>query len=89
MRVGEGFQIHNQSQQSRQSEKFGQGRCPARSEHRESVFLAPFLGFPSVAAPIRLHNMHHLSCDFVRDIHHDHPLTIKKRQSAFLLNKPS
>ena len=45
----EGFQIHIQSQQSLQLVTCGQGRCPARAEHRESVFLASFFWFPGVA----------------------------------------
>ena len=39
----EGFQIQIQSQQSEQLVTCGQGRCPARAEHRESVFLVSFL----------------------------------------------
>ena len=61
--IEEGFQIHIQSQQSWQLVMCGQGHCPARIEHRESVFLANFLWFPGVAASICLHNMHRLSCD--------------------------
>ena len=44
----------------------GQGRCPARTGHCESVFLASFLQFPDVAAPIHLHNMHYVSCDHAK-----------------------
>ena len=57
----EGFQIHIQSQQSWQLVTCGQGRCSARTEHRETVFLASFLRFPGVTTSIRLHNMHRLS----------------------------
>ena len=63
----EGFQIHIQSQQSWQLVACGQGRCPARAEHRESVFLASFLRFPGEAASICMCNMHRLSCDFEQD----------------------
>ena len=63
----EGFQIHIQLQQSWQLVKCGQGHCPARAEHHESVFLAFFLGFPGVAALICLHNMHCLSYDLTQD----------------------
>ena len=63
----EGFQIHIQSQQSWQLVKSGQGRSPARAEHCESVFLTSILRFPGVAASIRLHNMHCLSCDLAED----------------------
>ena len=59
----EGFQIHIQTQQLWQLVTCGQGRCPARAEHRESDFLASFLRFPA----IRLHNMHR-----------DRPLTVPK-----------
>ena len=45
----EGFQIHIQSQQSCHLVTYGQERCPARGEHRESVFLASFLRFPGEA----------------------------------------
>ena len=61
----EGFQIHIQSKQSWQLVTCGQGRCPARAERREPVFLVSFFRFPGVAASIRLHNMHRLSCDLV------------------------
>ena len=44
-----------------------QGRCPARAEHHESVFLASFFGFPGVAASICLHYMHSLSCNLAQD----------------------
>ena len=40
---------------------YGQGHCRGSAEHRVSVFLAFFLRFPSIAASIRLHNMHGLS----------------------------
>ena len=33
----EGFQIHIQTQQPWQLVTCGQGRCPAKAEHRESV----------------------------------------------------
>ena len=35
----EGFQIQIQSQESWQLVTCGQGRCSARAEHRDSVFL--------------------------------------------------
>ena len=60
----ERFQIRIQSQQSWQLVTCGQGRCPARAEHRESVF--PFLRFPGIAASIRQHNMQRLSCDLTQ-----------------------
>ena len=63
----EGFQIHIQSQQSSQLVTCGQGRCPARTGHCESVFLASFLRFPGVAASIRLHNMHCVSWGHAQD----------------------
>ena len=63
----EGFQIQIQSQQSWQLARCAQGRCPARAEHHESVFLTSFLRFPGVAASIRLHDMHRLSCDLAQD----------------------
>ena len=52
---------HIQSQQLWQRVTFEQGRCPARTEHRETVFVASFLQFPGVADSIHLHNMHRLS----------------------------
>ena len=58
--------------------KCGQGRCPTRAEHRESVFLASFLQFPYVAASTCLHNIHNLSCDLAQDNQARHPLTIPK-----------
>ena len=64
---GEGFQIHIQSQQSWQLVTCGQVRCPAKAEHHKSVFIAPFLQFPGVAASFRLHNMHHLLWDLAQD----------------------
>ena len=63
----EGFQIHIQSQQSWQLVTCGQGRCPARAEHSESVFLASFLQFPGIAASIGLHNIHRLWCNLAQD----------------------
>ena len=62
-----GLQIHIQSQQSLQLVTCRQERCPARAEHRKSVFHATFLRFPGVAASTSLHIMHLLSCDFAQD----------------------
>ena len=84
----EGFQIHIQSQQSCQLVTCEQGRCPARAEHRKSVVLPSFLRFPGVATSIRLCNMHRLSCDLLKKINHDHPLTKRLRPSSSLLNEP-
>ena len=67
MRDEEGFEIHIQSQQSWQLVTCGQGRCPARAEHCESVLLTSFLRFLGVAASFCLHNMHRLSCDLAQD----------------------
>ena len=66
-------------------------RCPARTEHLESVILAPFLWFPSISASIRLHNMHHLSCALAQDNQSWSPLDYPKRMrpSPSLLNEPS
>ena len=58
----ERFQIHIQSQQSLQLVTCGQGSCPVRAEHNESVFLDSFLRLPGLGALIHLHNMHRFSC---------------------------
>ena len=63
----EGFQIRIQSQQTWQLATRGKGRCPARTEHCKPVFLTSFWLFPGVAASMRLHSMHCLSCDFAQD----------------------
>ena len=75
----EWFQVHIQSQQSWQLVTCGQRRCPARAEHRESVFLASFLRFPGVAASICLHIMHRLSCDLAQENQSWSPLDYLKR----------
>ena len=43
------------------------GHCPARVEHSKSVLLSSFLRLSGVAASIRLHYMHRLSCDLAQD----------------------
>ena len=58
----EGFQIHIQSQQSWQLVTCGQGRCPARAEHCESVVIASFLQFSGLAASIAF-----IICDLALD----------------------
>ena len=63
----EGFQIHIQSQQLWQLVTCGQGHCPVRAEHLQSVFLASFFQFLGIAASICLHNMHCLLCDLAQD----------------------
>ena len=69
----EGFQINIQSQQSWQLVTCGQGRCPERAEHLESVFLASFRRFqpPHFACIICI-----VYCATL--LNHDHPLTIPK-----------
>ena len=78
MRVEEGFQIHIQSQQSWQLVMCGQGRCPVRAEHSESVFLASFLRFSGVATSDCMHYMHFYHATLLKIINHDLPLTIPK-----------
>ena len=56
----------------------GQGRCPARAERRESVFLASFLWFPGVAAfACIICTIYHAT--LLKIINHDHPLNIQKK----------
>ena len=91
MGVEKGFQIHMLPQQSRQLVTCEQGYCPARADYRNSVFLISFLRFPGVAASIRLHNMHELSCDLAHDNQSVSPLDYPKilRPLSSLLNETS
>ena len=50
MKDEERFQINIQSQHAWQLVTCGQGRCPARAEHRESVFFISSLQFPGVTS---------------------------------------
>ena len=64
---GEGVRKDFKSIFSRSSHGKEEEHCHARAEHGESVFHASLLRFPGVAASIRLHYMHRLSCDLAQD----------------------
>ena len=88
----EGFQIHIQSQQSWQLVTCGQGSCPAKAEHKESVFLIAIMQFSGISTSIRLDHMNNcLSCDLAQDNQLLSPLDYpnRLRTSPSVLNEPS